>query len=105
MASFRAVVHYNFKKGMEEQGIKFLETELLRKAKEFGCHGIELWQSGKSGDTVLGIGLWNSVEEARRFQAAWGPKEKELLRFCTGTPHREFYKVRSVYAESMRKAA
>ncbi len=42
MSGYRAIVHYHFKKGMEEQGIRFLENELLRKAHQLGVHDIEI---------------------------------------------------------------
>ncbi len=105
MPSFRAIVHYKFKKGMEEQGIKFLENELVKKAQEYGCHGIELWQNGKDATNLVGIGSWNSLEEARTFQSHWDSKEHELMRYCQEKPHREFFKVCSVYAEKQRRVA
>ena len=105
MTNYRAIVHYKFKKGQEEQGLKFLESELLKKAQELGCHGIELLQSGRDSSTIVGVGHWNSLEEARKFQALWDAKEHELMRYCQVRPHHEFYKVYSVYAEKQKKVA
>lgn len=105
MANYRALVHYHFKKGMEEKGIKFLENELLKKAQEYGCHNIELLQNGHDSSYLIGVGLWHSLEEARKFQAVWDSKEKELIQFCTNRPKREFFKVRSVFTEKSKKAA
>lgn len=105
MANYRAIVHYHFKKGMEEKGLKFLETELIKKAQEYGCHGIELWQSEKDHTKLVGIGHWNNIEEARKFQAHWDSKERELMQYCINRPEREFYKIKSTYAEKARKAA
>ncbi|MBY0528823.1 MAG: hypothetical protein K2P51_01385 [Rhabdochlamydiaceae bacterium] len=105
MSSFRAIVHYKFKKGMEEQGMKFLENELIKKAQEYGCHGIEFWQNGKHSTDIIGIGCWNNIEEARKFQSHWDAKEKELMRYCEEKPHRQFYQVRSMFSEKSRKVA
>lgn len=105
MANFRAIVHFKFKKGMEQQGLKFLENELIKKAQEYGCHGIEFWQNGRHSTEIIGIGYWNSIEEARTFQSHWEAKEREFLRYCEEKPHREFYKVCSTYAEKQRRAA
>ncbi len=105
MITYKAVVNYHFKKGMEEQGIKFLENELLKKAQEYGCHGIELLQNDKEGNQFIGLALWNSLQEAKHFQEMWGTKEKELLRFCETPPTRAFYKIRAIYSEKAKKAA
>jgi 3-oxoacyl-ACP reductase-like protein len=96
---YRAIVHYHFKKGLEEEGILFLERELMKKAQQMGCHGIEIWQNEKAQTYVIGIGHWKSIEEARRFQDKWNAKEKELLRFCTNVPEREFYEFRSAFTQ------
>ncbi len=92
MSQYRAIIHYHFRKGMEEQGMKFFQRELVDKAPELGCQGIELWQSEKDGSYAVGIGAWNSLEDARRFQNLWDQKEKELLRFCIASPKQEFFK-------------
>lgn len=105
MANYRAIIHYHFKKGMEDKGIKFLENELIKKAQEYGCHGIELWQNEKNPSTLVGIGHWNSLQEARNFQAHWDSKEREFMHYCTTKPEREFYKIKSTYSEKVRKAA
>jgi hypothetical protein len=105
MANYRALIHYKFKKGMEERGIKFLESELLMKATKYGCHQIEILQNELDPTNVIGVGLWHSIEEARKFQSVWEHKEKELLTFCTGSPKREFLKVRFSYQEKSKKVA
>lgn len=105
MTTYRALVHYNFKKGMEKQGIKFLENELIKKAQELGCHNIELLHSEHDPSYVIGIGHWNNIEEARAFQSHWNSKEKELVSYCRNTPKREFFKIEATYFEKKRKAA
>jgi len=105
MTHYRAVVHYNFKKGMEEKGIKFLENELIKNAQKYGCHYIELMQNEKDHSHLIGIATWTSLDDARRFQSLWKEKEKEFLQYCTGSPEREFCKVRSNYMEKSRRAA
>ncbi len=107
MSHYQAVVHYHFKKGMEEEGLKFLEKELIKHAREYGCHDIEICQSEREPSELLGLAIWNSVEEARNFQSHWASKEKELLRICANPPTREIFKIRSTYIEKgkARKAA
>ncbi len=105
MQKYRAYVHYHFKKGMEESGIKFLETELIKHAAEMGCHNIELWLDEKDHTRLVGTGDWNSLDEARKFQSTWDKKEKELSKFLTNKPEREFYKLRNSYSEKAKKAA
>lgn len=105
MGNYRAIVHYHFKKGMEEQGIRFLQNELIKNAERYGCHGIELLQDEKDHTLLVGIATWNDISDARRFQSSWAHKENELMRFCSETPKRHFYKVRSTYSEKMRRAA
>lgn len=105
MENYKAIVHYRFKKGMEQQGLKFLENELLKKAKEMGCHQIEFLQDYRDPTHIIGIGIWNSIEEARDFQAIWEEKEKQLSQYSTSSPHHEFYKIRNHYKEKLKKSA
>ena len=102
---YRAIVHYHFKKGLEEKGIRFLETQLLKRAQEFGCHDIELWASERDPSLIVGMGCWNSLEEARSFQSVWEINEKELLSMCTSAPKREFYRIQKSYSEKTKKVA
>lgn len=105
MTHYQVIVHYHFKEGKAEEGIKFLETELLKKAQEYGCHDIELCQNERDPTELRGLTTWNSVDEARQFQSHWEAKEKELLRYCTNVPKREVFKIRSSYQEKLRKSA
>ena len=104
MSRYRAIIHYHFKKGMEEKGMKFFQKEIVEKAQELGCQGAELWQSERDRAYAVGIGAWNSIEDARRFQALWDQKEKEILRYCVGAPKQEFFKTSTV-AEPHKRAA
>ena len=90
---------------MESKGINFLENELIKKAQAYGCHTIELLKSEKDPSHVVGIGYWNDIEDARKFQAQWNSKEQELLTYCINKPEREFYKLGPVYSEKAKKAA
>jgi hypothetical protein len=105
MSNYRAVVHYCFKKGKEEEGLRFLERELIRQAERFGCHHIELLQKERDHTDIVGIALWHDIEDARRFQAMWEMKERELAHLCTHPPKREFFKIRNTFAERQRRAA
>lgn len=105
MGNYRAIVHYHFKKGMEEQGMKFIENELIKKAQGFGCHYVELLQNEKDPTLVVGIATWNDIEDARKFQSLWKTKEKELMRFCSNKPQREFFKIRNNFQEKTRRVA
>lgn len=105
MLNYRAIVQYHFKKGMEEEGMRFLENELVKKAKEYGCHTIELCHNERDPSLLVGIASWESLEDAKRFQSLWSAKEHEIMRFCSAAPHHEFFKVTSSYKERSRKAA
>lgn len=105
MSKYKAVVHYRFKEGMEEKGLHFLENELLKKADFYGCHSIELLHSEDDPTLLLGIALWNDIQDARRFQAKWATKEQEIVRYCTQSPKREFFKIVSSFTERQKKAA
>jgi hypothetical protein len=105
MGNYRAMVHYSFKKGMETEGLEFLENELVKKAKSYGCHFIELWQNEKDPHSVVGVAIWNNLEDARRFQHLWQEKEEELMKFSSESPQREFFVLYSTYTEKAKKAA
>ncbi len=105
-SNYRVMVHFHFKEGKEEEGIKFLENELIKKGKEFGCHYVELWQNEKDPTIVEGVAVWNDLEDARNFQSKWKNKEQELIsKFCTGDATREFCIIRSIYMEKPAKKA
>src|ERR1700733_4136610 len=97
MDKYRAVVNYRFKSGMEHKALKFLEDELIRKGDSYGCHNIEILQSELDPTHVLGVALWNDIQDARRFQARWAAKERELVKMCSETPKREFFKIATAF--------
>ena len=105
MGNCRALVHYTFKKGMEAQGLKYLENELIKKAQDYRCHYIELWQNEKEPHIVVGVATWNNLDDARRFQSQWQEKEKELMKYSAEHPKREFFLLKSTFAEKGKKAA
>jgi len=100
---YEVVVHYTFKKGMEEKGVRFLETELVKHAQELGCHTVLICQNERHPNDVCGIAAWNSIDEARNFQSRWAEKEKTLISYCSGEPRRDVWKIRSSFKE--KKAA
>lgn len=105
MGNYRALVHYTFKEGSEDQGLKFLEAELIKKAQDYGCHFIELWKNERHPTIVIGVATWESEEDARRFQSKWQQKEKEMMKFSAEEPKREFFILKSTFAERGKKAA
>ncbi len=105
-SNYRVLVHYQFKEGMEEQAIRFLEKELIAKGREYGCHYIELWQNERDPTILEGVAAWNDLQDAQRFQAQWEKKEEQFIhQFCAERPTREFCKLRSIYMEKAKKAA
>ena len=105
MSIYRGIVHYHFRKGLEEKGIKLLEVELFKAAHEFGNHNFDICYDEKEPGHVIGTSWWNSFEEAHRFQKMWQRKEKEILEHCMGEPKREFYKLRKSLFEKTKKVA
>jgi Antibiotic biosynthesis monooxygenase len=105
MSKYRAIVQYRFKEGMEEKGLRFLENELVKKADSYGCHGVEILHSEDDPSLIVGIALWNDIQDARRFQAKWAAKEHEMNHLCTSSPHRGFFKIVTTFSEKQRKAA
>jgi quinol monooxygenase YgiN len=106
MTKYKAVVHYHFKNGVQNQGIQFLEKELIKNAENYGCHQIEILHSEEDPTHVIGLALWNDIEDARHFQAKWVTKEHELVsKLCIEPPRREFFKIASSYVEKSRRAA
>jgi len=104
-ANYRAFVHYHFKKGLEEEGILFLERELVKKAAQWGCHNIEIWQHEEDPHYVIGVAEWTSFDEAKKFQSQWHKKEEQMIQMCTNAPEREFYKLRTTFKEKSKRAA
>ncbi len=105
MSIYRGIVHYHFKKGWEEKGIKFLEVELFKAAHEFGNHHFDICFDEKNPGHVIGTSWWNSFEDAHRFQQIWHRKEQEILENCEGAPQREFFKLRKSLFEKTKKVA
>lgn len=105
MQEYRAIVHYYFKKGMEREGIKFLETEMCKKAKELGCHDIEMMQNELDPTHWVGTGIWKDVATAKKFQAYWNSIESHLMKFSSRKPERSFWKIEQRFMEKLKKAA
>jgi quinol monooxygenase YgiN len=105
MSECRVVAHYHFKKGMEREGLKFIENEVLKKAKERGCHDIEIWQNEKNPLHFVAVGIWSSAQKAQEFQSEYTHVEKMLMKFLTEMPKRDFYRVEQRWAEREKRAA
>jgi quinol monooxygenase YgiN len=105
MSIYRGIVHYYFKKGWEEKGIKYLEVELFKAAHEYGNHHFDIYYDEKNPGHVMGTSIWNTFDEAHRFQEMWQRKEKEIMEHMTKEPMREFYKLRKSMFEKSKKVA
>ena len=105
MSIYRGIVHYHFKKGWEEKGLRLLEVELFKAAHEFGNHSFDLCFDEKDPSHVIGTSWWNSFDDAHRFQEVWEKKEKEILQHCMNEPKREIYKLRKSIFEKTKKSA
>jgi heme-degrading monooxygenase HmoA len=105
MNCYKAIVQYHFKKGEEEKGYKLLEQGLNKLSSEKGCQSIELLRNEKHPSRVIGIAVWDSIEDARDFQTKWQSKEDEISQHCETRPHHEFLKCCTVFGEKKRKAA
>jgi len=105
MTIYRGIVHYHFKKGWEEKGIKLLEVELFKAAHEFGNHSFDLCYNERDPGHVIGTSWWNTVEEAHRFQEGWQEKEREIVEHCMQEPKREIFKHRKSIFEKTKKSA
>jgi len=102
--NYRAIVHYRFKPGMEEKGVEFLKNEMLKLAEKDGCKDIELLADERHPGHWVGTGIWNSVDEARKFQSHWDAKEKELQKFCIEAPKREIFKIERQLGKAKKAA-
>lgn len=102
---YRAIVNYHFKKDKRDEAIDFLNENLTKHAKEFGCHDIEFLSDEKNPEHIIGTGVWNSASEAKNFQTKWDTVEKDLMKFCTEAPKRKLYKIETHWTEKGRKVA
>lgn len=105
MSEYRVVAHYHFKKGMETEGIKFLENEILKKSRNLGCHDLEIWQDEKDPLHFIGVGIWSSLQKAKEFQSQYTQSEKMLMKFLTEMPKRDMYRIEQRWVEKEKRAA
>lgn len=105
MHQYRVIVHYRFSKEKEKEGIDFLEEELLKTAKECNCQDVEVWYNEKEPLHTVAMALWDNLEDARKFQAKWESREKELKKYCSEAIYREVFKVCTNFAKKLGKAA
>lgn len=91
----RVIVHFNFKKGMEEKGVTIIEDELFEFLKKSGCQKSELFQDAENPSHYYYTADWNSVNDAKKIQKEWESKTKELHTYCTNHPKREIYITKS----------
>jgi len=105
MSQFRAIVHYHFKKGHEEEGIKYLEEHLTKEISRHGGHHIEIFRDESQHGNVIGIAEWNNVDEAKKFQKYFSAIENEMSRFLSDKPSHHFYKLHWQHMPKIKKAA
>lgn len=105
MTHYKAVVHYHFKKGKENQGRKFVEDELLKAASHCGCHNIEFCQDEKDSCHFVGMGTWDNMNDWKKFHKVWKVNEARLMELCEHHPHRDVYKIETSTKRKGRKAA
>lgn len=82
---------------MEMQAVRFYENEMVKNALKHGSYGIELWQDEEDPTLFIGTGIWDSLEDANRFQAQWESELDELRKFCVKEPTRAVYKIHRVW--------
>ena len=97
--------HFHFKKGMEMDGWKFLESDFMKKSKDYGCKSFEFYQSESDSYYIMGEGSWDRDEDAYKFQAYWHGRENEFSRFFTQNPQIEFFKLVDISGKKLRKTA
>ena len=91
--AFRAMTHYYLKEGKVKEGIEFIEKEIVAKAAEMGCHDLNLIQQQNMLNHVIGEGIWETLEEAKKFTPELEEKLEQLSSFCQTPPKREMYKI------------
>lgn len=90
----RVLVHFNFKKGSEEKGLKMIEKDIFELLEQKGCLGLELFQDAENPTHIYYSADWNSIEEAKRAQKEWEDVIATITNLCTSTPKREFYNLK-----------
>lgn len=103
--AYRAIATYYFKKGLEDQGMKFIEAELFAHARAWGCQDIEWMQDEKDPSHWISTGVWSNLNDAIKFQNLINSQAPNLSKYCTVTPKREIYKIKHVAFERGRKVA
>jgi len=83
MTKQRIIVHYYFKKDLEKQGKEYLEKNFFTKAIQAGCQDVGLLQDSENPYHYIATGVWNNVEDAKKFQPIWEEKRQELSNLCS----------------------
>ncbi len=105
MAKCRVLCEFDFKKGMEDKGLKLIEKNLFDLFLKHGALSVELFQDAENHSKYYYAADWNSLNDARKIQKEWEQQITELRSLCTNNPKREFYELKSSRMEKMRKAA
>lgn len=104
MTAYRGIIHYQFKPGKEEEGLRFIETEFFRYALECGAREVEVFAVEGNRSYAVSTAVYNDMNAANKFKAFFESHKDKLMQFCLSMPKREILKLRSSSAKG-RKAA
>jgi len=105
MPKFRVIIHCDLKRGMEDEVMDLVRQQFIKKATDLGCHDIEFLISDENPSHIIVSGIWDNIEDAKKFQPYWRENQADLLRLCTTTPKRELFEVKPAQSPRMKKAA
>lgn len=105
MSSYRVIVHYHVKPGMEGKLKSFLENNILKPAQDLGCLDPEYMHDENDPSHFIGTGIWDSMEKCQNFHMKWEGLKEELLQYCAEEPYREIYCIDNRYPNKSKRAA
>ncbi len=107
MDKFQVVFSLHFKKGMEHQGMQFVENKYAKKAIESGLQEFRAWQDINDPSHYIFTGHWNNKELLHKYQsqANWEAAQRELTQYCSQPPKKAIYKILDKAQGQQRRAA
>jgi hypothetical protein len=101
MSKYKIFISFHFKHtSSSEKAVNFLEYNLIKFGKEYGCKRSSLWQDQLKPRYMIWEGCWTSLkgmDEFSEFWEAFSKKAHQKERFWTSTPKRITGKIRATF--------
>ena len=95
--SYRTIIHYHAKEGMEKKLISLNEKQLMNPSKSGVLYQKELWQDQSDPSHLIFSAVFKSEKEAKDFQPNLKEIKSQVMQFCNEDVHDDLQQIVQTY--------